>query len=350
MESNKDEALKSIGIAKEAIASGNKERALKFIKIAQRLNHNLSVDDLLVACQNLDSATAAPSENGNIHVDRKRADPASAKVEESLNGERNYTEEHVQLIRQVNKHKDYYAILGVEKTCSVDEIRKAYRKLSLKVHPDKNKAPGAEEAFKKVCKAFKCLSEEDSRRQYDQTGLVDDYEYNQRHNVRRRRRAANDFYDDEFDPDEIFRAFFGQTDIFRTSHVFRTRGMGTQQRAEFNGGGPNLMVLLQLLPFLLIILLAYLPFSEPEYSLQKSYTYQIPRFTEKYGVEFYVKSPDFDRSYPFGSAARANFEDSVIQDYKNLLGRYCHVELQRRQWSRSMPTPHCDRLQSFGFA
>ncbi|GAB4851297.1 hypothetical protein Ancab_030593 [Ancistrocladus abbreviatus] len=350
MESNKDEALKCIGIAKEAIASGNKERALKFIKIAQRLNHHLSVDDLLVACEKLDSAASVPSENGNIHAEREQAGPATAKVEERVNGEQNYTEEHVQLIGQVNKHRDYYAILGVEKTCSVEEIRKAYRKLSLKVHPDKNKAPGAEEAFKKVCKAFKCLSEEDSRRQYDQTGLMEDYEYNQQHNVRRRRRAASNFYDDEFDPDEIFRAFFGQTDMFRSSQVFRARGMGTQQRAEFNGGGPSIMVLLQLLPFLLIILLAYLPFSEPEYSLQKNYTYQIPRVTEKYGVEFYVKSPDFDRSHPIGSAARADIEENVIQDYRNLLGRYCHIELQRRQWSRSMPTPHCDKLQSFGIA
>ncbi|GMH08303.1 hypothetical protein Nepgr_010143 [Nepenthes gracilis] len=266
MDSNKDEALKCINIAKEAIASGNKERALKFIKFAQRLNHNLSVDDLLGECENLDSAAPSPSQNGN-HVVSDRAGPATGKVEESVNGERKYTDEHVQLIREIRKHKDYYAILGVEKTCTVEEIRKAYRKLSLKVHPDKNKAPGAEEAFKKVCKAFKCLSEDDSRRQYDQTGLVDEYEYNQQNNVRRRR-TTNDFYDDGFDPDEIFRAFFGQTDVFRGSHVFRTRGMGTQQRAEFNGG-PNLM---------------------------KDYTYQIPRITERYGVEFYVKSADFDRA------------------------------------------------------
>lgn len=347
MDGNKDEALKCMNIAKEAIASGNKERALKFIRIAQRLNHTLSVDDLIAACEKIDSTGPGPSENGN-HVDRSGVGVSSAaKTAEGSNGERNYTEEHVKLIKQINKHKDYYATLGVEKTCSVEEIRKAYRKLSLKVHPDKNKAPGAEDAFKKVCKAFKCLSEEDSRRQYDQTGLVDEFEYNQQHNVRRRRRRTNDFFDDEFDPDEIFRAFFGQSDMFRTAHVYRTRGMGTQQRTDGNGGGPNLMVFLQLVPFLLILLLAYLPFSEPEYSLQRNYSYQFPRVTDKYGVEFFVKSPDFDRSYPIGSAGRENIEEHVIQDYKNLLGRYCHIELQRRQWSRNLPTPHCDKLQSF---
>lgn len=350
MDGNKDEALKCIAIAKKAIASCNKERALKFIKMAQRLNHNLSVNDLLSACEKMDSNASGQSENRS-HTDSSQSGATTAKVEETTNGEGNYTEEHVLLIRQINKQKDYYAILAVEKTCSVEEIRKAYRKLSLKVHPDKNKAPGAEEAFKKVSKAFKCLSEEDSRRHYDQTGLADEFEYNQQHNVRQRtRRTTNDFFDNEFDPDEIFRAFFGHSDMFHTSRVYRTRGMHTHQRTEFNGGGPSPMVFLQLVPVLLIMLLAYMPFSEPEYSLQKNYSYPIPRVTEKYGVDFFVKSPDFDRNYPIGSVARENFEENIVHEYRNLLQRYCHVELQRSQWGRHLPTPHCDKLRSFEVA
>ncbi|XP_057476664.1 chaperone protein dnaJ 49-like isoform X2 [Actinidia eriantha] len=323
MDGNKDEALRCVGIAKEAIASSNKQRALKFIGIAQRLNHNLSVDDLLAACENLDSGSHGPSNDEN-RVNSTKSELASAKLDEISNGERNYTEEHVQLIRQIKRSKDYYDILGLEKSCSVEEIRKAYRKLSLKVHPDKNKAPGSEEAFKKVSKAFKCLSSDDSRRQYDQTGLVDEFEYNQQSNVRqRRRRTGNDFFDDDFDPDEIFRSFFGQTDMFRTSHLHRTRGTANQQREDFGGTGPNLM---------------------------KNNSYQFPKTTEKHGVEFYVKSPEFDQNFPLGSPARGNIEDSVIRDYINLLDRYCHIELQRRQWSRNMPTPHCVKLRSFGVA
>uniref|UniRef100_A0A5K1DL23 J domain-containing protein n=1 Tax=Nymphaea colorata TaxID=210225 RepID=A0A5K1DL23_9MAGN len=69
--------------------------------------------------------------------------------------------------RQVSRSKDYYEILCLEKTCSVEEVKKAYWKLSLKVHPDKNKAPGVDEAFKIVSKAFKCLSDEELQRQYE---------------------------------------------------------------------------------------------------------------------------------------------------------------------------------------
>ncbi|KAL9161315.1 hypothetical protein ABFS82_07G013600 [Erythranthe guttata] len=353
MEGNKDEALRCINIAKEAITSGNKQRALKFLGIARRLNQDLPMDDLLAACENLDSSSSAAGPSNDVkNVANGKADEASVNGDGVSNGERSYTEEHVHLVRQIKTKKDYYAILGVEKKCTVEEIRKAYRKLSLKVHPDKNKAPGSEDAFKKVSKAFKCLSDDESRRQYDHTGLVDEFEYNQQHQVRRRtRRTGNDFFDDDFDPDEIFRAFFGQRDVFRHAHVYRTRthnnAGAAHQREDLGGGGPNIMLLLQLLPFLIIILLAYLPFSEPEYSLQKNYSYQHKKMTEKHGVEFFVKSPQFDENYPIGSSARNDVENNVIKDYKHMLGRYCHIEMQRRQWNRHFPTPHCDKLESF---
>ena len=55
--------------------------------------------------------------------------------------------------------KDYYKILGVDKKATDDELKKAYRKLALKYHPDKNQDPGAEEKFKEIAEAYEVLSD-----------------------------------------------------------------------------------------------------------------------------------------------------------------------------------------------
>lgn len=66
--------------------------------------------------------------------------------------------------------KDYYKILGVPKGASDDDIKKAYRKLALKYHPDKNKSASAEERFKEVAEAYEVLSDKKKRDVYDQYG------------------------------------------------------------------------------------------------------------------------------------------------------------------------------------
>lgn len=68
--------------------------------------------------------------------------------------------------------KDYYQSLGVSKTSSVDEIKKAYRKLALQYHPDRNKSPEAHEKFKEVTKAYEVLSDPKKRQTYDQFGAA----------------------------------------------------------------------------------------------------------------------------------------------------------------------------------
>ncbi len=55
--------------------------------------------------------------------------------------------------------KDYYKILGVSRNATNDEIKKAYRKLALKFHPDKNKSPDAEEKFKTIAEAYDVLTD-----------------------------------------------------------------------------------------------------------------------------------------------------------------------------------------------
>ncbi|XP_053953130.1 dnaJ protein homolog 1 isoform X2 [Anastrepha ludens] len=66
--------------------------------------------------------------------------------------------------------KDFYKILGINRNANDDEIKKAYRKLALKYHPDKNKTPEAEEKFKEIAEGYEILSDKKKRDIYDQYG------------------------------------------------------------------------------------------------------------------------------------------------------------------------------------
>lgn len=68
--------------------------------------------------------------------------------------------------------RDYYEVLGISKSASKDEIKKAYRKLAKEYHPDRNKDEGAEDKFKEVQEAYDVLSDEQKRSAYDQYGFA----------------------------------------------------------------------------------------------------------------------------------------------------------------------------------
>lgn len=68
--------------------------------------------------------------------------------------------------------RDFYEVLGVNKSASKDEIKSSYRKLAKKYHPDINKEPGAEEKFKEVQEAYDILYDDKKRQMYDQFGMA----------------------------------------------------------------------------------------------------------------------------------------------------------------------------------
>ena len=101
--------------------------------------------------------------------------------------------------------KNYYKILGVNRTSSEDDIKKAYRKLALKFHPDKNKESDAEEKFKEIAEAYEVLSDRTKKNKYDHSN--------------RRNSTPSHNYNWSFsftpsDPFDLFKNFFNDHDPF----------------------------------------------------------------------------------------------------------------------------------------
>ena len=109
--------------------------------------------------------------------------------------------------KKSDDEKDYYKILGIKKDATDAEVKKAYRKLALKWHPDKNpnNREEAEEKFKKINEAYSVLSDKNKRRQYDRGG---DFTF--------------DF--GSFNANDIFKDFFGDKDPF--ADFFNDDGFG----------------------------------------------------------------------------------------------------------------------------
>ena len=118
--------------------------------------------------------------------------------------------------------KDFYEVLGVKKDATKDEIRKAYKKLALKWHPDKNpeNKKEAEEKFKEIAEAYSVLSDPDKKKEYDNRGSSQNFE---------------DFhFSSNFDPFSMFNDLFKNDEDFANFSNFGNIGFNHDNFGKMN--------------------------------------------------------------------------------------------------------------------
>ncbi|KAG1834093.1 hypothetical protein EV424DRAFT_1362678 [Suillus variegatus] len=400
MEGNKDEAIKCLLIAQKYKDAGNLPSARKFCQKSINLFSTPdaakfleSVEAAEASGSSSSSAGAGPStSNGNAQASSSStethpsASGAKHRSTGSANGtaggmggeKREFTAEQVKVVKRVKACKvtEYYEILSVKKDCEEAEIKKAYRKLALALHPDKNGAPGADEAFKMVSKAFQVLSDSQKRAIYDQSGS-DPESRSGGMSSRGPGFSASPFGGEgEMSPEDLFNMFFGGGGMamnrgfggspfgggpvftasfgpggFRTTRMrTNTGGAQAQQQGE---GAQGRSLLMQLLPLILLIAFSFLSaipdmFStsipDPRYSFSASTRFNTERQTNGLGIKYHVNEHEFKNHRQIAAdiaggthrrgSALSRFEGQVEQVYTNTLYNDCQHGVDRRQRRR----------------
>ncbi|KAM7539342.1 hypothetical protein Aperf_G00000055236 [Anoplocephala perfoliata] len=346
MEANRDAAILCRDRAIKHFHQGNKSEAIRFAKKAQNLYPDIDIPDFIF---DADEGTHVRRRR-SVSQPRHESIPVEAQRRREKSEERSFTKAQVEAVRRVMACKNLYDVLGVSKDASEDDIKRAYKSLARKYHPDKNKAPGATEAFKKIGSAFNVLTDATKRRRYDQFGTVDE----ERPPIVRRRENVYTFDGNGGFDAEFINMFFNGGFPF-SQNVRYARHTQHQESNHDN----NYFAYVQILPLLILFGLSFfsnLFVKDPVFSLQQSSKYSVLRHTEVHHLPYYVKetfSKDYDGSLRF-------IENQVSEQHLYVLRDKCFKErsqkealLYRARYSRDAAayekakrflTPSCDRI------
>mmetsp|Transcript_24875 Transcript_24875/g.30572 ORF Transcript_24875/g.30572 Transcript_24875/m.30572 type:complete len:444 (-) Transcript_24875:46-1377(-) len=396
MEVNKEQAERCRDIAAEAYKTGQYSKAVKFFTKSQKLYPLPGVSALLSQSQRkFNSSNGQSTSESSQHNGTGTEQPRAARSSFSSSSQpqqqqqrasfqhqastasntsttsntstaapatdrkigkdgRNYTDAQVKLVQQILKAKDtkrqgHYKVLGVPANADENALKKAYRKLALKLHPDKNSAPHADEAFKALGLAYATLSDKSKRQIYDKYGEEDPDNRGGGGGARRGPGGVH-FHGQDVNPEDIFNMFFGggmpggvhfnAGPGFRAySNGFggmpRQRG-GPQGRPQQQQEGGGLMQLMQLLPILLLFAFSFFNSMPGEtsnhtggsryFSLTHSPPFSNPlktKLTHVKDIPYFV-TDKFLRTYGRDRYQLGQVERMVETSYKSYLVNECN--------------------------
>ncbi|KAI0305867.1 hypothetical protein B0F90DRAFT_1873329 [Multifurca ochricompacta] len=393
MESNKDEALRCLLISQKHRAAGNLSSARKFAqkslalfstpeaaKLLELIDSEAAPSSSSASSAGSSSPTSSKSTGTNptsftsateTHTSasgtKRRHAPSTDPSVSQSNGtkeKREYTAENLAVVKRVRgcKVTEYYEILAVKRDCDEAEVKKAYRKLALALHPDKNGAPGADEAFKMVSKAFQVLSDAQKRAIYDRSGSDPESRFNGIP-------FGGTTFEGELSPEDLFNMFFGGGGAFgggpvfsasfgpggfRTTRVHTSRARPREQQQQQQEAATPRSIFIQLLPLLVLFAFSFIsaipslfstpPTPDPYFSFESSSRFNLERATKTLGVHYHVNEVEFSR-HPIAAeivrsetnggskslAALRRFEEKVDRAFTQETYALCQHGLNSKQ-------------------
>ncbi|XP_030044057.1 dnaJ homolog subfamily C member 18-like [Microcaecilia unicolor] len=253
-----------------------------------------------------------------------------------------HAEQRSDEMARIQECRDYYQILGISRDCDENDLKRAYRRLALRYHPDKNSTPGATEVFKAIANAFAVLSDPENRQRYDECGV----EVPQPPNTHAWHSCCHKNFEADVMPEELFDMLFSGrfptgnvhmfSDGFSHAPPYRQRHQNERPRKsekeEETTSRNTYSAVLQLLPVLLLVVVSVLVqimTLSPPYSLlhKPSLGHVVRQETQNLKVPYFV-SKNFEKAYQ--GASLQDLEKLVERDFMHFIQANCWKEKQQK--------------------